>query len=683
MKKINEMKTATNRNQENRKEVKNMNKKGNIRTKVAASVLSGLTVFSVVSMSMAGVMAAAKDEVLKTVYNEKTIFYSDNYFRHSSTEFDPHLATLSMITTDNTDPRGNPKDANDTDWYISQPNLLEGFYEAIGFEDFETNEDYRKPTGFDTIGLAAANREVDDFTVVAVTVRSGGYFREWANNVWLGDGSKSDYMHEGFYNAGVKLVDFLEDYVESEDITGKVKVWVCGFSRGGATSNIAAGLLDNKIKNNETIFDNGATLAHDDLFAYTFEAPQGANYNSKTVEKPGSSLYNNIWNMVNPNDLVPKVAMSEFGFTRFGTDKYITTKFYDPANFETNRETFKYMYKKNGNDYNDYHGDEFTMYNVPLKTIISILHDPSCLIHKRDIFEKDTHKVNYDANIVSTLFLEEMTKVIGTRENYCKTYQSNMRDLLLCIMDDVKATSSNNIEDIINATIACTLNLAAGGSFDNSIEVMEKFMTKEEAKNAVKCMQAIAGIAVCVAVEKPNEMISLALQYSNVLKNHDSKVNIAHMQAQDSYYWDDEVKSLGLSEVPLRDNADFGRISFKDFNDIGLFHSVNGLPNVVRVTGAKGVDSTITKCDAGYAVGYYRYMLEERMEVFMPANEKYVINFISYSLKPSHEISYTATYQCIGPNSKGCYKQTKDSYKESNEWCDSDFMQRGVNMVLN
>ena len=71
------------------------------------------------------------------------------------------------------------------------------------------------------------------------------------------------------------------------------------------------------------------------------------------------------------------------------------------------------------------------------------------------------------------------------------------------------------------------------------------------------------------------------------------------------------------------------------------------------------------------------------MEVFMPANEKYVINFISHSLKPSHEISYTATYQCIGPNSKGCYKQTKDSYNKSNEWCDSDFMQHGVNMVLN
>lgn len=81
------------------------------------------------------------------------------------------------------------------------------------------------------------------------------------------------------------------------------------------------------------------TFTNDDLYAYTFEAPQGANYNSKTVKQPGDAIYNNIYNVVNPNDLVPKVAMSEYGFTRFGTDKYITTKFYDPRNFENNRKT--------------------------------------------------------------------------------------------------------------------------------------------------------------------------------------------------------------------------------------------------------------------------------------------------------------------------------------------------------
>ena len=46
----------------------------------------------------------------------------------------------------------------------------------------------------------------DDYTVIGVGIRSGGYFREWSNNVYLGDGTKSDYMHEGWYNAANKTI---------------------------------------------------------------------------------------------------------------------------------------------------------------------------------------------------------------------------------------------------------------------------------------------------------------------------------------------------------------------------------------------------------------------------------------------------------------------------------------------
>ena len=113
-------------------------------------------------------------------------------------------------------------------------------------------------------------------------------------------------MHEGWYNAANKTIDYINEYISANRITGKIKVWIAGFSRGGATANLAAGLLDNKILNDEEIFSNDVTLTRDDLYAYTFEAPQGANYNSETVEKPGSELYNNIYNVVNPNDLVPK-----------------------------------------------------------------------------------------------------------------------------------------------------------------------------------------------------------------------------------------------------------------------------------------------------------------------------------------------------------------------------------------
>ena len=132
-------------------------------------------------------------------------------------------------------------------------------------------------------------------------------------------------------------------------------------------------MLDNKIDKNEKIFSNDVTFTHDDLYAYTFEAPQGANYNSKTVKQPGDAIYNNIYNVVNPNDLVPKVAMSEYGFTRFGTDKYITTKFYDPRNFENNRKTMKALYVENGSKESDYKADDFKVYGTPLKKMAPLV----------------------------------------------------------------------------------------------------------------------------------------------------------------------------------------------------------------------------------------------------------------------------------------------------------------------
>ena len=137
-------------------------------------------------------------------------------------------------------PLKNPKRVDDPEWYPSQPKRLYGFFGSIGFKDFETNKDYVSRSRFDSIGVACANRQVDDYTVIGVGIRSGGYFREWSNNVYLGDGSKSDYMHEGWYNAANKTIAFLNEYISANRITGKIKVWIAGFSRGGATTNLAA-----------------------------------------------------------------------------------------------------------------------------------------------------------------------------------------------------------------------------------------------------------------------------------------------------------------------------------------------------------------------------------------------------------------------------------------------------------
>ena len=660
------------------------------KTKRPISILLTLVLlFSVCAGQMATTVHAAPAGVSFSTYNGYGIYYSDDYFRHPATEFDSHLATLSVIMTDNTVPRIASGKVPDAEWYANQPNLLKGFFDTIGFSKFQTNADYKKVTAFDTIGLAAASRKIDDFTVIAVTVRSGSYFSEWANNVWLGDGTKSDYMHEGWYNAANKLIAFLSDYASSQKITGKVKVWVAGFSRGGATSNLAAGLMDNMIDKNEKIFSNGATLAHDDLFAYTFESPQGANYNSETVKKPTDKIYNNIWNVVNPNDLVTKVAMDQFGFTRFGTDKYITTRFYDSANYYYNRgATFADIYRKNGYVFSDFTGDRFTMYKLPLGRMMGIMSDPSGL-HFQDALEEDESKINYDANIVSELLLEELAaNYIGSRENYCKKFQDQMKALMLSIMNDQVTSKVDKLMYVFDRTFIAMV-LMAFGQEEYAYDVLEKVVGNTGAADAAKSLATLAGAAAYVYTQRPNELISFAVQAGNVFANHAFEVNIAHLMAQDSYYTDGSYTNTDIKTVPLRDNADFGRISFKNYNDCSLHVVNNGkTKQVVKLVGHVGVSSDLKQCDAGYALGYYYYMsAEERAEIFMPVDQIYFINFKNFSMKSGYSTNFKAMYKCIGPNEhfdafdvKGCYF-VRSSYWKNSVNQNTDFMQRQVSMM--
>ena len=651
------------------------------KTKKTISLfLSLVALLNTFTAQCAASASEVQPDINHTEYNGYEIYYSDDYFRHSSTDFDSHLATLSMIMTDNTVPRLAAGKKPNAEWYVNQPNLLNGFFDEIGFDSFETNEDYKKETSFDTIGLAAAKKEIDDFTLIAVTVRSGSYFSEWANNIWLGDGTKSDYMHEGWYVAANKLITFLDDYATSNEVTGKVKVWVAGFSRGGATSNIAAGLLDNKIDQGETIFSNGATLDHDDLFAYTFEAPQGANYNSETIQKPGSALYDNIWNMVNPNDLVTKVAMDQFGFTRFGTDKYITTEFYDAANFKSNRETFKYYLEKNGHKYNDFNGDKLTMYNIPTTQMISALYNPiGVAIDREDYFLKiDENKARYDANIVCDIVLEELVNYIGSRENYCKYYQEDMKGLMLSLMNDRVTDMTATVEDILGTTITSAVLFALGQDTiaEKMLEIIEP---DDNARKAAESLSKLSGAVAHVYTQRPNELISLAMQVKNIFQNHEFYVNISHMQAQDSYYTDNNSRSI----VPLRDNADYGRMSFKNFNDLSLniIKDDGSTEQVAKLDGYVALNSDIEQCNTGYALGYYVFLNgQEGAEIFMPTEQEYFINFKNFSMKLGYDTKFEAIYKCVGSNEHFGSSYIRGGYWKNNVNQNTDFMQRRVNM---
>lgn len=105
--------------------------KHSFKTRIIAGALSLITAFSVGATALTSASAAETGKVESVTYKSTPIYYSDDYFRHSSTAYDPHLATLSCIMTNFSVPLKNPKSGNDIKWYSEQPDRLHGFFDSI------------------------------------------------------------------------------------------------------------------------------------------------------------------------------------------------------------------------------------------------------------------------------------------------------------------------------------------------------------------------------------------------------------------------------------------------------------------------------------------------------------------------------------------------------------------------
>ncbi|MBQ9458290.1 MAG: hypothetical protein IJU64_07320 [Bacilli bacterium] len=601
------------------------------------------------------------------------VYFSRNYFEHPSTEYDPHLASASscMVISSFTD-----FGPFDEDWYLNQSKFVKEYFEAIGFTGFTINEDYQKSATFDSIGLAAAKHEFGDYTVVAITPRSGGYFREWGNNMHLGDGSKSDMMHEGWYNAANKLLTFLDGYVSEQNIQGKVKLWMTGFSRGGATTNIAAGLIDNKLSKGEKIFSNGAQTSREDVYAYTFEAPQGANVNSKNVKAPKDALYDNIFNIVNPLDIVPKLAMKQYGFTRFGRDKYVRTAFYDPRGYDEYARTYRALLDiiNQNQDVTVNHCDEFTMGGFDVKylggdliTFIAgnIFSDKELVDYVKK--NKDKTKANYDANIAASILIEELVKNIGDRSHYVASYQTSLESVMLLIQNEANPVSMP-FSKLAKTFFTALISKALGNDSKAKSKIAEGW-GQDIGEELDRLVSALASPLLDVYWERPNELFSLAGYAPYILQNHYPDFVFAHLASQDSYYVDayNEGKDAADQIVlgSFMDNADYGRMKFFGYNDIGLRLDSQKGNRVINIEGHYAGKSDILDCKKGYAAAYYSYATEEKMELFMPVGCTYNISMKSYSKKPYHRCEYWAYYEYFSLDNSGKVQVEKDHKKES------------------
>lgn len=224
-----------------------------------------------------------------------TIEYSDEFFDTTSPGDHPELRALSYALAlagyenrvdgyPSTDPTPNPK--------------LTNLLDQMGFSDYQSWDVSSEPDGHSmgtTIGhkTLASGQEL-----VVVAPRNYNYMTEWLSNFNVG--TTGD--HAGFAESANLIVSRLDDYLSTRNLTD-YKLWMVGYSRGGAVVDLAA----KKINENIAAY----SLSPTDFYAYTFGAPRSSVIETK---------YENIHDVKDGNDLLLGYVFPEdWGLYNTGT----------------------------------------------------------------------------------------------------------------------------------------------------------------------------------------------------------------------------------------------------------------------------------------------------------------------------------------------------------------------------
>lgn len=129
--------------------------------------------------------------------------------------------------------------------------------------------------------------------------------------------------HRGYFRAAEDICCELNRWVEESRAAGaEVEVLVVGHSRGGAIANLVASELDDlRVRAQEAGRDQMSSLDEvERVYAYTFAAP------ATTVRHDAhAGRYGNIFNIVNPSDIMPYLPLRAWGYERYGTNLYLPT----------------------------------------------------------------------------------------------------------------------------------------------------------------------------------------------------------------------------------------------------------------------------------------------------------------------------------------------------------------------
>ena len=464
--------------------------------------------------------------------------YSDEYFAQTGYNYRQDLATVTMAMCF---AAGNVADPAR---YKEGPANLIDFFDQIGFKDFEANKDYTERPGRNTFGVGIANKVIyidgEKYTVIGIGLRGCGYYAEWAGDLNVG----LEGEHTGFAICRDTALAFLKEYLAKHtEISGKIKLWCTGYSRGAAGTNMLGGAIDDIIASGGSIGKN-VELTADDVYFYCYEPPMGAD-----VNKIGSSIYNNIHNIVNYNDLVVKVAPECMGFGRYGVDHVLPSAKLDD-NYDVLKADMLEVFSTFENA-GKYRIDDFKYVTVtPKATISKILNLKNGITMTQGEFLD---------RFVQKLFTEVFTK---RAEVYAA--QDDISEIVLPLIgtypdqwdtfvDILSKNAAKNIGELIyvikNKSTEEVVNFVANLFLD---AMREAGITEYNFEQVKKMVKPLTLTVIKIVTKCPDEFATLIFNIVGIMSAHYGELGMSWMMSIPDDYMNSKPDAI-INNLPFTD----------------------------------------------------------------------------------------------------------------------------------
>ena len=467
--------------------------------------------------------------------------YSDGYFTNTAYQYRQDLAAVTMAMCLAS---GN---VADPERYREGPANLEDFFEQIGFSDFEANADFTTRPGRNTFGVGIANKEIrvngEKYTVIAIGLRGCGYYAEWAGDLNVG----LEGEHTGFAICRDKALEFLQSYLaKHSEITGKIKIWCTGYSRGAAGANLLGGALDDMFMSGASVGKN-VTLSPKDMYIYTFEAPMGAD-----MGKVGGRIYENIHNVINYNDLVVRVAPECMGFARYGVDHVMPSAKLD-ANYAQLKENMLAVFETFENA-GKYRIDDFKYVTVT----------PGATADK--IIASIRGDVMTQGEFLDTFVEKLFTKVFTTRAEVYAA-QDDIQELVLPLIgtypdqwETVKQSLAVNAKDNMARLISSLMkgeDSAVTVVADIFLDTMrEAGITEYNAAQVKEMVRPLVQMLMKIVTACPDEMATLLYNIVGIMSAHYGELGMSWMLSIPADYMTSKQTGKLYEPLPFIDVAD-------------------------------------------------------------------------------------------------------------------------------